>query len=689
MFFAAGETTFVVGKSGSGKSTLSSLLLGFYPTKGRLMIDSNSTDKLDRNWLRNNVTVMQQDSILFNDSILRNMAFGLRGAETIGSVDLQECIRYAALEETIMNLPNGINTMVGPGGSLLSGGQRQRIAFARAKLRDTPILVFDEATSALDRKSANIVLRGIREWRRNKTTIIITHDLSQILTDDYVYVMDRGKLVQEGYRDSLETMHGEVFFDLLNYNDSKNKALPSITASSTSSTSSNDFASQEKRIQISSSEAHESPLDHEKTRQRAMASRWAPLYQSQESPVQERVLPRRVQDRKSRSTQFSSRQSLIRPASSLRRSPHEEFGNMKHIRFQDDVEEKQPVLLDDVDLESSSDQDIKNRHQKQTLSMYQILFTVWPNLFWTQRIWLLLGYLAAVCHAVSTPVFSWVFSQLLATFLSTETNKSQASLKWSLSVLAVAFTDGIFSYLMHYLLESQGQSWVDALRAKAYRRILNQPLVWFDEEGHSTHKLVGCLDRSAEEMRNLLGRFVGLMIVAITMVSIAMIWSLILCWKLTLVGIACGPFIYALTGLFNSMNARWEKKCDDAAQPVSESFNETFGNIRTVRALTLEDHFHHKHSQITRQAMAAGIKRAAYSGLFFGTSDAGVLLTIGENDIIWSWLIHLFFIALLFWYSSTLVVYHNVSVQTIVTVVSMLLFTLTSAASMISFSKGV
>lgn len=637
MFFAAGETTFVVGKSGSGKSTLSGLLLGFYSAKGRLMIDNNSIDKLDRNWLRNNVTVMQQDSILFNGSILHNMAFGLRDTETIGSTVLQECIRYAALEETIMNLPDGINTMVGSGGSLLSGGQRQRIAFARAKLSDTPILVFDEATSALDRKSGDILLRGIREWRRNKTTIIITHDLSHILPDDYVYVMDRGKLVQEGYRDLLETMHGQALFDLLNYKDSKKTALPIIPASPTSSISANTFAFQGKRTQNTSLKACELPADRRNVRRRTMASPLAPLNQTQESSVQERVLPRELHDRKSLSTQSSSRQSLIRPASNLMRPQYDEFRNIIDARFQDDVEKIQPVLLENIDSDSDLDQDIKNLYQKQTMSMYQILSTVWPNLFWTQRIWLLLGYLAAVCHAASTPVFSWVFSKLLATFLSSETNKAQAALKWSLSVLTVAVTDGVLSYLMHYLLESQGQSWVDALRAKAYERILDQPLAWFDDEEHSTHKLVGCLDRSGEEMRNLLGRFVGLMIVAVTMVSIAIIWSLILCWKLTLVGIACGPFIYALTGLFNTMNARWEKKCTDAAQPVSESFNETFGNIRTVRALTLEDHLHHKLSQNTRQAMAAGIKRAAYSGLFFGASDAGVLLTIGENDIISSW----------------------------------------------------
>ena len=636
MFFAAGEMTFVVGKSGSGKSTLTSLLLGFYSAKGLLTIDGNPLDKLDRNWLRNNVTVMQQDSVLFNDSILSNIAFGLRDSKTIGSADLQECIRYAALEDTILHLPDGINTIVGPGGSLLSGGQRQRISFARAKLRDTPILVFDEATSALDKKSADIILRSIRKWRRNKTTIIITHDLSQILPDDYVHVMDNGRSIQEGYRAALETLYGQGFAELLIHKGGKNKPLPTVPASPIYLMSPRKSAYHLSRMQVLSPKAYDSTVDYRKNKRKTMTSAWAPLIQSPKSPVPEILLsPRTTQDKNRLAMQLSSRHSLVRPASSLMSPRLAKSPNVTYTRIPEDVREEKSEMFEDGDSELGAQEDIKNQDQKKTLSMYKILSTVWPNLLWEQRIQLSLGYLAAICHAISTPVFSWVFSKLLATFLSPERNKAQASLKWSLAVLAIAITDGILTYLMHYLLESQGQSWVDALRARAYQRILDQPLVWFDEEDHSTHKLVGSLDRSAEEMRNLLGRFVGLIIVAFTMVSIAIVWSLILCWKLTLVGLACGPFIYASTAIFNSMNARWEKKCDDAAQPVSESFTETFGNIRTVRALTLEDHFHHKHSQVTRQAMVSGIKRAVYSGIFFGASDAAVLLSIGEYCIIW------------------------------------------------------
>ncbi len=116
---------------------------------GEVIIDGTPIQKLDTNWLRNNITLVHQSSILFNETILRNIAFGHRDFRSVTTGQVKVCIELAALQNTISELPKGLETMVGKGGSALSGGQKQRVALARARLRDTPILILDESTSAL------------------------------------------------------------------------------------------------------------------------------------------------------------------------------------------------------------------------------------------------------------------------------------------------------------------------------------------------------------------------------------------------------------------------------------------------------------------------------------------------------------------------------------------------------------
>ena len=113
------------------------------------------------------------------------------------------------LHSVLDSLPQGLETCVGSGGNLLSGGQKQRVAIARARLRDTPILILDEPTSALDSTNRVAVMKAIRKWRSGKTTIIITHDMSQITDEDFVYILENGTIVQSGYKETLEKQPGD------------------------------------------------------------------------------------------------------------------------------------------------------------------------------------------------------------------------------------------------------------------------------------------------------------------------------------------------------------------------------------------------------------------------------------------------------------------------------------------------
>ena len=627
MFFAARETTFIVGKSGSGKSTLSNLLLGFYSASGKLTFDGNPFGSLDRSWLRNNITVMQQQSILFNESILRNIAFGVRDFQSVTPQDVEECIYTAALSDTIMGFPAGIHTIVGPEGNLMSGGQKQRIAFARAKLRDTPVLIFDETTSALDQEAADAIMKSIRQWRRNKTTIIITHDLSQVLEDDYVYVMDCGSIVQEGYKARLEKANDQGFRELKGPQHQLIKPISKtpvqLVSQQTSYGSSDDAPSQ------SSPFYAPSPAGIAKNRYlRTMTDTLATSEAPRKLSGQIGISLVGELDRKRLPTPFSSQLSLVPIQSEAIQLPQD---------FSLELTSSHPVkdfTKPKQDNEPQRSRSFIEKHSpaknEQSLSLYKILSTIWSSLGRSQRVCLILGLLAAIGHAIATPVFSWVFSRLIGTYASNIPNSSEESLQWSLAVLLVAVSDGILSFCMHYLLETAGQSWVDTLREKAYKGILNQPQSWFDGEGYSSQKLLDCLNKNGEEMRNLLGRFLGLLTVAMIMMIVAVSWSLILCWKLTLVCLACGPLIYTLTRLSDSVNGRWESKCNSIAQSIGESFAETFGNIFTVRALTLEDYFHCKNTRLVRQATIAGVRRATYSGILFGTSDTAILLVIGS-----------------------------------------------------------
>lgn len=230
MFFPAGEITYLVGRSGSGKSTVGNLLVRFYePSSGMIKLDGTPLEQLDLNWLRTNVTLVQQTSILFNDSLAHNVALGARDASRVDKSDVEMACSLALLQSTIAGLPQGLDTDVGPGAYNLSGGQKQRVAIARARLRDPPVLILDEVTSGLDPSNRDLIMDAIRLWRRGKTTIIITHEVSQIEDNDYVYVMDGGQLVQEGYRKGLASTDGGLFASLLAAADGDGKTSDADT----------------------------------------------------------------------------------------------------------------------------------------------------------------------------------------------------------------------------------------------------------------------------------------------------------------------------------------------------------------------------------------------------------------------------------------------------------------------------
>lgn len=417
-------------------------------------------------------------------------------------------------------------------------------------------------------------MRAIREWRRGKTTVIITHDLSQIEDHEYAYVLDKGLIVQEGYRYALE----------------KNPIGPLAAP---------------RKPSISFPHAKRLPRLPEESRKRSVTTMSS---LSRGSIVSVRSID-------SLNIQYHPRPQSIfipaifsPPAEDLRydrRAPFEPFispaaagaytmhrmsgipGVFGHLPDGVSQPLASPDPMPDWPLSSAREQKMRDlslvnelhksaynagrtaveRRTAHTMKsqseliplkamrrpteyypvdarrpieavkessvapIQKILLTIWPTLTWKHRPLLLGGFLFAGVHAAATPLFSWVFSKLLATFFL-PANRSREALKWSLSVLGVGGGDALAVYFMHYLLEACGQAWVDSLRIEAMKRIIDQPRAWFDRDKNSVPKLTECLDRNAEEMRNSLGRFAGFMFVVVVMLLVALIWSLVVCWSL-------------------------------------------------------------------------------------------------------------------------------------------------------------
>ncbi len=201
-----GRMVALVGASGAGKSTLADLLPRFYdPTDGAIFLDGKDLRHLRLRDLRQQMGIVTQEAILFNDTVWNNIAFGIENADTEA---VTAAARAANAHDFISEMPQGYQTNIGDRGSKLSGGQRQRLTIARALLKNPPILILDEATSALDSESEKLVQIALERLLKNRTALVIAHRLSTVQGADEIVVMDRGKIVERGSHHELLAQNG-------------------------------------------------------------------------------------------------------------------------------------------------------------------------------------------------------------------------------------------------------------------------------------------------------------------------------------------------------------------------------------------------------------------------------------------------------------------------------------------------
>ena len=207
----AGTSLAIVGPSGAGKSTIARLLYRFYdPTAGRITIDGQDIAEVQQSTLRAAIGIVPQDTVLFNDTIGYNIAYG-RGEASQAQV--QEAASGAAIDRFVAALPEGYDAMVGERGLKLSGGEKQRVAIARTLLKNPPILVLDEASSALDSRTEQAIQETLDRIAETRTTILIAHRLSTIVGADQIAVLDDGQVVERGTHEEL-LARGGVYADL-------------------------------------------------------------------------------------------------------------------------------------------------------------------------------------------------------------------------------------------------------------------------------------------------------------------------------------------------------------------------------------------------------------------------------------------------------------------------------------------
>ena len=216
-----GSMTAVVGPSGAGKSTLSRLLFRFYePTGGRITIDGQDITKVRQASLRRAIGIVPQDSVLFNDSIGYNIAYGKDDASR---AEIEEAARGAAIHDFILQLPDGYDSEVGERGLKLSGGEKQRVAIARTLLKDPPILILDEATSALDSRTEAAIQTTLGDVAARRTSIVIAHRLSTVVDADQIVVLDQGRVAERGTHAQLLRKRG-LYADMWERQQSEREA---------------------------------------------------------------------------------------------------------------------------------------------------------------------------------------------------------------------------------------------------------------------------------------------------------------------------------------------------------------------------------------------------------------------------------------------------------------------------------
>ncbi|KAH6645454.1 hypothetical protein BKA67DRAFT_664528 [Truncatella angustata] len=748
LYFPGRQLSFLIGPSGAGKSTAADLLVKFYePYEGDITIGGVSLKILDDDWIRRNIILLQQDGVLFDDTFLANITMGIACSDKANRASIDAVCDATHLQSTIADMPNGVRTRVGNFGHNLSGGQAQRLFLARALIRNPEVLILDEPTSGLDSPTRTLVMEAVRAWRNGKTTIVITHDLTQIRSNDHVCVLDKKRDIGWGLRHKMETAYKTSLADLLTSdNASISKAIvlrcsdgvglqsqtpspehlqaePQVSIPPLSATlwpciaSANSklvsgrlrfgtgptTAQETSRGTQQPSRTHKSPVQMDSGHStKLLPDFWRHQYRTGKETLDQIIdlasskttavlkAPTHCPDAPRKISRTPLRDTIIKDIPMLppdvgRTSLtmlQEQAYSVRRLRTRngDHVESKKRATprgsyidtsnnggIDIVDRDPSHEKCQSTENTGKIVSLYATYRTVWPLLDTKARCYLVIGLLNCVLLAASVPAFSIIFASLLSV-LHLSVDSIPDSQTWALFLLLVAVVGATATFLANFLMDYCGQVWIDALRVEAISRIMRQPRPFFDKSKHTPNRIIECMDRNAEEIRSLVGRFAPGVLMMATMVLTTTIWAFIISWRLTLVALSTVPLLFGVVQGYAHVSNKWEVRYNVTAEATAAVMTEAITKLRVVRALSLEQHFTAKHDKSALLTYHVGLKKAAWMAVLFACWQALI------------WMV----MAIIFYYATVLLAVRiKLTVDDMLKVVSLLVLGIGAASQML------
>ncbi|SSD61172.1 related to Alpha-factor-transporting ATPase [Saccharomycodes ludwigii] len=651
-------TTFIIGKSGSGKSTLGNLLLKLYDNyEGSIILDGINLAAIDKDWLFSNITYVEQKCTLFNDTIKNNILMGSEDPTTVNNSLLKHSCQLALLENVLLNLPEGLNTIIGTNGISLSGGQQQKVALARAFYRNTPILILDEALSALDIVQRDLIMKAIRNHRAGKTTVILTHDLTQISSEDFVYLLENGEVKEFGLQKNLlKDVNSKLanYWFLQNIKTGQEEAKTPISHQTTVLDPNSSIYLQKNFTSSKISELKECLNDDDDLS--ATETITVPFYKENEKALSPGYLQKQA-DRNSILCGPDITGVLPEPFSILGKE------NNTSVNLKKSKNEKKRKRKTDV--ESG---DVLGRLDP--LPMKKVLFIMFSTI--KHKKTLAIGLIFAIATGVTNPVFSFCFSKLLTAVVPNQENTNVGTaeylIKWSLILFTVSFIDGVCTFFEKFLLNYCSEYWIMDLRILAMKKILDQDMLWYSAELNKASEISALLLNDLRDLRILASDFLGIILKLVLLAFIGLTWAIVVGWKLSLVCISLFPMFILFSGVYGSILQKHENNYKSAVSDLENKSYEIITSIKTIRILRLESYFLGQYAQIESKLKKIGRARAWATG--FGVSVLATL-TIAIQSII-------------YYYGLKLVITKEYSVEKMFETLTLLLFTIMSSNSLIN-----
>ncbi|KAM3164752.1 Alpha-factor-transporting ATPase [Lachancea thermotolerans] len=630
--FPSGETTFVIGKSGSGKSTIGNLLLRFYGIgSGTIKVNGQDVKEINQSELARNIMLVEQTTSLFTETLANNVTIGEAGVDD-DEIRLKQACQMAMLGNIIRDLAKGLETTIGCSGLDLSGGEQQRVALARAYFRNAPILILDEALSAQDRIHKSLLMEAIRKWRADKTTIILTHELSDILDTDYVYVMSDGQIREHGYKSGLLSNPKSEFSNLHRFQACDDDFGDVATLG--------DGTSQivDQKLEGVRTDVEElySELGSPSTLQTCCVP------ESDYHPVTSHAL---------RSSVDLLQSSIMMPHRTRR---------VAKTKERVDATELDPLpTVPDIE---------KGQTEPSLLPLRDIIKQLFINS--RQKRLLAVGGTSALLAGVANPLFSYTFSKLLSGVASSNAHPAtgRRSTKWSLIVLSVALLDSTFTFLKCFTLSKCGENWIRALRLRAFKNISNRELAWFNSEQNSTSNVSSLVINDLRDLRALASEFLAAVTTLVVVSFCGLIWALASGWKLSLVCISLIPAFILFTGAYGGLLQKCEANYKSAVASMEDQLYSAVRRIKTIRCLQVEERVIKEYEVLEGKAKLAGRKRALGTGFGVALSNALTLITQ----------------SILLYYGMKLVITGEYSSERMFQTLTLLLFTIMTCMSLIA-----